>query len=67
MENLVNIHISYNLVDVLDERDYQRIYDYFHSLFGQDKDASKCTILSIDLHIGQVNCEYESFNFSVDI
>ena len=67
MENLVNLHESYNLVDILDERDYERIYDHFHSLFGLDKDASKCAILAIDLHIGQVHCEYESVNFIVHI
>ena len=65
--DLVNLHESYNLVDILDERDYERIYDQFHSLFGLDQDASKCKILSIDLQIGQVHCKYESVNFSVNI
>ena len=67
MENLVNLHESYNLVDILDERDYERIYDQFHSIFGHDKDASKCAILAIDMLIGQVHCEYESVNFTVHI
>ena len=42
MEGLVNLHQSYNLVDILDQRDYERIYEHFHSLFGLDHDASKC-------------------------
>ena len=67
MDAFVNLHESYNLVDILDERDYERIYDHFHSLFGLEQDASKCNILSIDLQIGQVHCEYESVNFSVNI
>ena len=67
MDALGNLHESYNLVDILDERDYERIYSHFHSLFGLDHDASKCAILSIDLQIGQVHCKYESVNFSVDI
>ena len=67
MDALVNLHQSYNLVDILDERDYERIYSHFHSLFGLDQDVSKCAILSIDLHIGQVHCKYGSVNFSVNI
>ena len=67
MDILDNLHQSYNLVDILDESDYERIYEHFHSLFGLDRDASKCAILSIDLQMGKVHCKYESVNFSVDI
>ena len=67
MDILDNLHQSYNLVDILDESDYERIYEHFHSLFGLDHDADKCAILSIDLQMGQVHCKYESVNFSVDI
>ena len=67
MDALQYLHENYDNVDILDERDYQRIYYHFHSLFGLDQDTSKCIILSIDLHIGQVHCQYESVNFSVNI
>ena len=64
---LENLHKSYNLVDVLDDRDYQRIYQHFHSLFGLAHDTDNCSILAIDLNLGKVHCKYRSVNFSVDI
>ena len=67
MDALVNLHESYNLVDILNDRDYERIFDHFHSLFGLDQNESKCEILSIDLAFGKVHCKYESVNFTVYI
>ena len=67
MNNIQNIHQTFDLIDVLGDHHFDRIYERFHELFGEDKDTCLCKILAIDRCLRQVTCKFEENIFKVDL
>ena len=67
MEDIENLHISFELIDILEDHHFDRIYEKYHRLFGDDKDTSLCEILTIDRILNQVACKFEGNRFKVDL
>ena len=83
MNEFINLHETWANVDVLKDHHYDRIYDCFHSLFGNYKNINLCLILSIENFLNQenqnqnnlyqinpnkrVHCQFENDLFTVDL